>query len=211
MLFTTDVHCWSFRNVSRYFFRITFNSILLQNLIEKHWKLLSSHHRNQQQFAAVDGAWSRVDSGEQKTATWTHRPPFMLLTELSRQAGSAGAGHCMAVTSLLGGRLHSRIGCFEERGLFLTRRGRPAEGEHLDIETRNRLWESGHIGMMCQFTSLQHYLLSIEFWHVCFCDKLFAKKNDRQGRIQTTSKEGTIRNQEALHHPTCSRPHPPTS
>ena len=32
-----------------------------------------------------------------------------------------------------------------------------------------------------------------------------------QGRIQKISREGAIRNKEALHPPTCWRPHPPTS
>ena len=40
----------------------------------------------------------------------------------------------------------------------------------------------------------------------CFVIKVLISDELEQGRIQKISKEGAIRNQEALHHPTCWNP-----
>ena len=40
----------------------------------------------------------------------------------------------------------------------------------------------------------------------CFVIKVLISDELEQGRVQKISQEGAIRNQEALHHPTCSNP-----
>ena len=45
------------------------------------------------------GACSRVDGGDQKTATWSPQPPFMAPRAVLPQTGSAGAGHGTVVTT----------------------------------------------------------------------------------------------------------------